>query len=247
MSNLRSWALALFLVLAPKLAAQDKYFNSDGVTIRYVVERTGEPIVLVHGLEGSLENWVKRGILPDLARNDQVIAFDLRGHGKSWKPHDPKAYGREMALDIVRLLDHLGIARAHVVGFSLWRSQCSPAPSGSATPLSRARPAFASRPRSAISWLSSWSSQRARLFEMAWGRAGTGDWFAAVFFGSSAAVAWWVALGSPSGECRGAIDGLFLASGDGFCRVGFGIVAGISTALAILFVRRLFRPKADES
>ncbi|HEX9606618.1 MAG TPA: alpha/beta hydrolase, partial [Gemmatimonadaceae bacterium] len=41
------------------------------------------------------------------------------GHGKSAKPHNPSAYGREMGLDIVRLLDHLGIARAHVVGFSL--------------------------------------------------------------------------------------------------------------------------------
>ena len=118
MNSLRLWAVA-FLLLAPNLSAQDKYFDSNGVTIRYVVQGTGEPIVLIHGLEGSLENWAKRGILPDLARNYQVIAFDLRGHGKSGKPHNPMAYGREMALDIVRLLDHLGIARAHVVGFSL--------------------------------------------------------------------------------------------------------------------------------
>jgi pimeloyl-ACP methyl ester carboxylesterase len=113
---LRFWAVA-FLLLAPRLSAQDKYFDWNGVTIRYVVQGTGEPVVLVHGLEGSLDNWVKRGILPDLGRNYQVIALDLRGHGKSGKPHDPKAYGREMALDIVRLLDHLGIARAHIVGF----------------------------------------------------------------------------------------------------------------------------------
>lgn len=120
MANLRSWAVfAFLLLLAPRLAAQDKYFDSDGVTVRYVVQGTGEPVVLVHGLDGNLETWVKRGILPDLARNYQVVAFDLRGHGKSGKPHDPKAYGREMALDIVRLLDHLGIARAHIVGFSL--------------------------------------------------------------------------------------------------------------------------------
>ena len=118
MNNHRLWAFA-FLLLAPSLSAQDKYLDSNGVSIRYVVQGTGEPVVLVHGLESSLENWVKRGILPDLARNYQVIAFDLRGHGKSGKPHDPKAYGREMSLDIVRLLDHLGIARAHIVGFSL--------------------------------------------------------------------------------------------------------------------------------
>jgi pimeloyl-ACP methyl ester carboxylesterase len=58
-------------------------------------------------------------ILQELARDHRVIAFDLRGHGQSGKPHEPRAYGREMGLDVVRLLDHLGIARAHVVGYSL--------------------------------------------------------------------------------------------------------------------------------
>ena len=41
----------------------------------------------------------------------RVIALDQRGHGRSSKPHDPAAYGREMALDVVRLLDHLGVSR----------------------------------------------------------------------------------------------------------------------------------------
>jgi pimeloyl-ACP methyl ester carboxylesterase len=57
--------------------------------------------------------------MQDLARTYRVIAFDSRGHGKSDKPHDPAQYGREMTLDIVRLLDHLNIKRAHVVGYSL--------------------------------------------------------------------------------------------------------------------------------
>ena len=118
MNNLRLWAV-VSLLLAPTLTAQDKYFDSDGVRIRYVVQGAGEPVVLVHGFEGSLENWVRRGVISNLAPDHQVIAFDMRGHGKSAKPHNPSAYGREMGLDIVRLLDHLGIARAHVVGFSL--------------------------------------------------------------------------------------------------------------------------------
>jgi pimeloyl-ACP methyl ester carboxylesterase len=54
-----------------------------------------------------------------LSRRHRTIAFDLRGHGGSGKPHDLSRYGREMAYDIVRLLDHLDIARAHVVGYSL--------------------------------------------------------------------------------------------------------------------------------
>ena len=58
------------------------------------------------------------GVLPNLAKDHRVIALDLRGHGKSDKPHDPKAYA-ELGQDVVRLLDHLNIARAHIVGYSL--------------------------------------------------------------------------------------------------------------------------------
>ena len=119
MKVLQSAVSLAFMLLAPPLAAQDQYFGADGVQIRYVVEGKGPPIVLVHGFESSLEQWKTRGIFQNLARDYQVIAFDMRGHGKSSKPHDPQAYGREMALDIVRLLDHLGITRAHIVGFSL--------------------------------------------------------------------------------------------------------------------------------
>ena len=47
-----------------------------------------------------------------------MLAFDLRGHGHSGKPHDPRAYD-EIGLDVIRLLDHTGVKRAHVVGYSL--------------------------------------------------------------------------------------------------------------------------------
>ena len=100
-------------------AAQDKYFDAGGVRLRYVEQGTGQPVVLVHGFTNTAEIWTASGIVQDLARNYRVIAFDLRGHGKSDKPHVPAQYGREMAMDIVRLLDHLGIQRAHVVGYSM--------------------------------------------------------------------------------------------------------------------------------
>ena len=84
----------------------------------------------------------------------------------------------------------------------------------------------------------------ARLFEMASGRPGRGDWFATVFFGASAAIEWWIAFLSPPGQCRSSIGGLSLSStgGEGFCRVGFGIAAGICTALAIVCLWRILRP-----
>ena len=75
--------------------------------------------MLLHGLGGSVETWTSAGILQALATDHRVIALDLRGHGKSGKPHDPKLYGREMGLDVVRLLDLLGIRRAHIAGYSL--------------------------------------------------------------------------------------------------------------------------------
>jgi pimeloyl-ACP methyl ester carboxylesterase len=113
----------LFAVAAIALprggSAQDRYVEFNGIRIRYVEQGTGEPIVLLHGMGGTLETWTTSGILQDLARDHRVIAFDLRGHGKSSRPHDPKQYGREMGLDVVRLLDTLGIARAHIVGYSL--------------------------------------------------------------------------------------------------------------------------------
>jgi pimeloyl-ACP methyl ester carboxylesterase len=110
---------ALWLATPVAGRAQDRYFDSHGVRIRYVDQGAGEPIVLLHGVGGSVDTWTSTGILQDLAKDHRVIALDLRGHGKSGKPHDPRMYGREMGLDVVRLLDHLGISRAHVAGYSL--------------------------------------------------------------------------------------------------------------------------------
>lgn len=118
---LRLATSALVIVALPRLApAQDKFFDSNGVQLRYVEAGTGEPIVLVHGFIGNVESsWVETGVLANLAKGYHVIALDNRGHGKSGKPHDPKAYGKEMSEDIVRLLDHLNIRRAHIVGYSM--------------------------------------------------------------------------------------------------------------------------------
>ena len=111
--------LACLLLCCGTAAAEDRFFDSNGVRIRYLEQGSGAPVVLIHGFTGSIErSWIDTGVLPDLARDHRVIAFDLRGHGKSGKPRDPRAYD-EIGRDAVRLLDHLGIARAHVVGYSL--------------------------------------------------------------------------------------------------------------------------------
>ena len=94
----------LTTLLAAGRGAEDRFFDSGGVKIRYVVEGKGEPVLLIHGYTARLEtNWQLPGIIKGLSGDYQVIALDNRGHGKSSKPHDPKKYGLEMAEDAVRL------------------------------------------------------------------------------------------------------------------------------------------------
>ena len=108
------------LVLGPSAAlAQDHFFDSTGVRIRYLESGRGTPVVLVHGIGGRADDWLDSGVLQNLARDYHVIALDLRGHGSSDKPRDADAYGSELGLDIGRLLDHLNVPRAHVVSYSL--------------------------------------------------------------------------------------------------------------------------------
>ena len=112
-------ALLCFAVTLTTCFAQDRFFDSNGVRIRYVEQGNGDAIVLIHNFGNNLDRWIASGVLPNLARDYRVIAFDVRGHGKSGKPQDAKAYGREIGLDAIRLLDHLGIQRAHIVGYSM--------------------------------------------------------------------------------------------------------------------------------
>ena len=75
---------------------------------------------MIHGIMTSVEtNWIMPGVFNKLAENFMVIGIDARGHGKSDKPHDPSEYGDKMVQDVVGLLDHLEIDKAHVVGYSM--------------------------------------------------------------------------------------------------------------------------------
>jgi pimeloyl-ACP methyl ester carboxylesterase len=111
-----TWAL-LFGTL---LASTDGTFDSKGVPIHYRDRGRGEAVVLVHGFALNLERWEAAGVPQKLeAAGYRAITIDCRGHGTSGKPHDPAAYGAEMSKDLVRLLDHLGIDKAHLVGYSM--------------------------------------------------------------------------------------------------------------------------------
>jgi pimeloyl-ACP methyl ester carboxylesterase len=101
-------------------AAESQFFDAKGVKIHFLIEGTGEPVVLIHGLDSSARvNWQMPGTIDALAKDHQVIAIDLPGYGESDKPADPAAYGEQWVDDVILLLDHLNIRKAHIVGYSM--------------------------------------------------------------------------------------------------------------------------------
>jgi pimeloyl-ACP methyl ester carboxylesterase len=97
-------------------------FNSAGVEIAYHVEGQGSPVLLIHGFASNWRvNWQATGWVKTLVdAGYQVIAIDNRGHGESEKLYDPAHYtAPTMAGDAGRLLDHLGVGQAAVMGYSM--------------------------------------------------------------------------------------------------------------------------------
>src|SRR5690606_4329178 len=90
--------------------------------LAFLDEGDGEPIVLIHGFASNKEaNWVQPGWVSTLtAAGRRVIALDDRGHGRSGKLYDPADYHTSrMADDVRALLDHLGLERADIMGYSM--------------------------------------------------------------------------------------------------------------------------------
>jgi len=97
-------------------------FNSDGVQIAYEDGGEGQPILLIHGFASNARvNWWDTGWVKTLVgAGRRVITLDNRGHGASQKIYDPAFYSAaEMAEDARRLLDHLGLDQADIMGYSM--------------------------------------------------------------------------------------------------------------------------------
>jgi pimeloyl-ACP methyl ester carboxylesterase len=98
--------------------SQPQSFDSNGVHIAYIDQGQGEPVLLLHGLNGTKEGW-QPAVVPRLtAAGFRVVAHDARAAGDSGYPTGPEQYGQEDVNDVIRLLDHLSIDRAHIVGYS---------------------------------------------------------------------------------------------------------------------------------
>ena len=97
-------------------------FNSAGVDIAYSDEGTGKPVLLVHGFASNGRvNWQATGWTKTLlGAGYRVVTIDNRGHGESEKLYDVEKYSASiMAEDAKRLLDHLNIKQAAVMGYSM--------------------------------------------------------------------------------------------------------------------------------
>ncbi len=89
----------------------------DGVDIYYEREGAGEPVLFVPASWWPLDPW-KLQVVPALSRRWETVIMDCRGTGRSSAPDDGYTVSR-FAADCAALLEHLGIARCHVVGFAI--------------------------------------------------------------------------------------------------------------------------------
>ncbi len=112
--------LLLFMLLAAACGASadppaGRTVAINGIDLYYEIHGSGPPLVLIHGGLGHSGYWHQQ--FDALGQHYQLIALDSRGHGRSGFDAEPIGY-RLMTRDVLALLDHLGIARAHILGWS---------------------------------------------------------------------------------------------------------------------------------
>jgi pimeloyl-ACP methyl ester carboxylesterase len=97
-------------------AGSGQYADVNGINLYYETYGTGHPMILLHGGLGSGEMFGP--LLPALTEHHQVILVDLQGHGRTADVDRPLDI-TVMADDIAALIDHLGLDRPDLVGYSL--------------------------------------------------------------------------------------------------------------------------------
>jgi pimeloyl-ACP methyl ester carboxylesterase len=92
--------------------------DRDGVGIYYEVHGDGPPLLLTHGYSSTSAMW--REQVDALAKDHKLVLWDMRGHGQSDYPDDPKAYSEALTVgDMAAILDTVGSKRAVIGGLSL--------------------------------------------------------------------------------------------------------------------------------
>ncbi len=97
-----------------------RFASFDGTKIYYEVRGKGEPVLLVHGFIVNSNSWKNSALYKELLKSGyKVIVLDMRGNGKSDKPHDSAAYENDAeAKDIMLLMKKMNIKQYNVVGYS---------------------------------------------------------------------------------------------------------------------------------
>jgi pimeloyl-ACP methyl ester carboxylesterase len=92
--------------------------TDDGVKLYYEETGSGIPVIFVHEFAGDLRNWEPQ--MRHFGQRYRAIAFNARGYPPSDVPANAASYSQNRAADdIAAVLDHLAIARAHIVGLSM--------------------------------------------------------------------------------------------------------------------------------
>ena len=107
--------------LSAKFPVYSNYLSSfDGTKIYYETRGAGKPVLLVHGFISTSTSWKRGRLYYDLLNAGyKVIILDMRGNGKSDKPHDSTAYDNDAeAKDIMLLMHRLKIKQYSAVGYS---------------------------------------------------------------------------------------------------------------------------------
>lgn len=90
----------------------------NGVNLHYEAHGQGVPLILLHGYAGTTRMWQPQ--VEPFSKACRFITYDMRGHGQTDSPHDPKAYSVETVIeDQFQLLRHLGASQAVVGGLSM--------------------------------------------------------------------------------------------------------------------------------
>jgi len=121
-----SFFLIFFLIIADAKAVIKKsdssnyYTSFDSTKIYYEVKGNGYPVILVHGFITTGEGWKKTEVYKTLQNAGyKVITLDMRGNGRSGKPHTSEAYANDAeAKDIMGLATELGLKKYDAVGYS---------------------------------------------------------------------------------------------------------------------------------
>jgi pimeloyl-ACP methyl ester carboxylesterase len=97
--------------------SKSSYARVNGLDMYYEIHGEGQPLVLLHGALSAIGSSFGK-LLPDLARERQVIAVEMQGHGHTADIDRPLRY-EQLADDIAALLTQIGIEKADLFGWSL--------------------------------------------------------------------------------------------------------------------------------